>query len=87
MSTIGNGGPAFPVSTRPLENEPGFGHQDGPSTWQYGGMSLRDYAAIKAMQALISHYGDVIHIVDGDSRISLHAAAFDHADAFLKARK
>lgn len=47
MDQPSNGGPAFPVSTRQLESEPGFGHQDGPSTWQYGGMTLREYAAIK----------------------------------------
>ena len=70
------GGAAFPLGA----NEFG-GHGEQP------GMTLRDYAAIKAMQALIGHYGDVMHIVDEGSRISLHAAAFDHADAFLKARR
>ena len=78
MSTIDNGGPAFPFT----EHSP-----DGSLYSEQPGMTLRDYAAIKAMQALISHHGDVMHIVDGDSRISLHMAAYDHADAMLKARR
>lgn len=80
MSTIENGGPAFPcdrITAFDGTEEKLISHV---------GMSLRDFAAIKAMQALIGHHGDVMHIVDGDSRTSLHAAAFDHADAFLKAR-
>lgn len=44
MTTIQDGGPAFPV-------------QDG-SKWQCHGMSLRDYAAIKFAAALISTSGE-----------------------------
>lgn len=51
------------------------------------GMTLRDYFAAKAMQALIEHHGDVMHIVDADGRTSLHFAAYDHADAMLEARQ
>lgn len=44
-----NGGPAFPVDTRPIEDGPdGYGHQTSPSTWQYPGMTLRDYFAANA---------------------------------------
>lgn len=48
METTNNGGPAFPVST---SNETD-GHQDGPNTWQFPGMTLRDYFAAKVMQGL-----------------------------------
>ena len=41
MNTIETGGPAFPVSTSNEED----GHQDGPNTWQFPGMTLRDYFA------------------------------------------
>ena len=39
--TTNHGGPAFPVST----SEPSTGHQDGPNTWQFPGMTLRDHLA------------------------------------------
>jgi hypothetical protein len=48
MSTIDNGGPAFPVSTSNTYT----GHQDGPNTWQFPGATLRDYFAAKAIQGL-----------------------------------
>lgn len=38
---IKDGGPAFPVSTADHSS----GHQDGPNTWQFPGMTLRDYLA------------------------------------------
>ncbi len=39
-----DGGPAFPVSTA-SDSSGVLGHQDGHYTWQYPGMSLRDYFA------------------------------------------
>lgn len=47
-----DGGPAFPVSTRAEDIDGGYGHQDSPSTYQFGGMSLRDYFAAKALGSL-----------------------------------
>ena len=44
-----NGGPAFPVSTAHSFQ----GHQDGPNTWQFPGMTLRDYFAAKAMESAL----------------------------------
>lgn len=85
--TINNGGPAFPVVTRPMETEHGFGHQFSNSTWQYGGMTLRDYFAAAALHGLIAYHGDKMHIVDKDGRTSLHLIAYDHADAMLRARE
>jgi len=40
---INDGGPAFPTDSE---------HQSGPHTWHSAGMTLRDYFAAKAMQAL-----------------------------------
>lgn len=44
MSKIEDGGPAFPIPG--LQNDADF-----------NGMTLRDYFAAKAMQALLSHHG------------------------------
>ena len=75
-----NGGPAFPVSTRPLEYEHGYGHQDGASTWQFGGMTLRDYFAAQALQGLLAAPDT------GFSFNELATACYKTADAMLKAR-
>lgn len=82
MSKKHDGGPAFPVSTRPEEVDGGYGHQDGPITYQFGGMTLRDYFAAKAMQGFMA---------TGEEG-SLHPqtvarAAYAHADAMLAARE
>ena len=49
MSTIDDGGPAFPVSTAQA-NDGEYGHQSGHSTWQFPGMTLRDHFAGQALQ-------------------------------------
>lgn len=41
---VDDGGPAFPVDTGRQEDGT-YGHQTGGSTWQSGGMTLRDYMA------------------------------------------
>lgn len=46
MSNVNDGGPAFPVSTRPEEDGVGYGHQDGAGTYLFGGMTLRDAMAM-----------------------------------------
>jgi|688.fasta_scaffold1763371_2 hypothetical protein len=76
---INDGGPAFPVSTRPWSEYEPYGHQDSDSTWQYGGMTLRDYFAAKAMQALIPSGQNVDSMKYAESAYAL-------ADAMLKAR-
>jgi hypothetical protein len=48
IEQVNDGGPAFPVQTRPCENGFEYGHQCGPTTVQYGGMTIRDYFAIRA---------------------------------------
>jgi len=52
---INDGGPAFPVSTRPssIPSEP-YGHQDGESTWQFGGLTIRDWFAGQALAGIMA---------------------------------
>ncbi|PTT41492.1 hypothetical protein DBR23_05965 [Acidovorax sp. HMWF018] len=74
---INNGGPAFPVST----GNPDAPHQDGHTTAQFPGMTLRDYFAAKALQGLLS-----------DSKVQaprseFAAEAYAMADEMLRARE
>lgn len=91
MSEKDTGGPAFPVSTRPMEEEVGFGHQDSNSTWQFGGMTLRDYFAAKAMQAWVStspKIGETQLQMNNEEHAKLICEhAYDWADVMLEARK
>ena len=43
--------PAFPVSTR----DPVEGHPGPDNTWQFPGMTLRDYFAAKALSGFLAH--------------------------------
>lgn len=76
-----NNEPAFPVSTRLSDDGLSFGHQDSPSTWQYAGMTLRDYFAAKALQAYLAHADAVNQRVDVTAMRS-----YNMADAMLKVR-
>lgn len=81
MSEKNNGGPAFPVST--ACNDGHLGHQDGPSTWQFPGMTLRDYFAAKFMGRAQSLCED-----RGEWNMQTAAqCAYVMADAMLEARK
>jgi hypothetical protein len=86
MSEIKDGGPAFPVSTRQAgaPNESAYGHQDNYDTWQFGGMTLRDYFAAKAMAAVPMPQSHLHDIPEAYDRIAQHA--FKMADAMLRAR-
>ena len=82
--SIDNSEPAFPVST----SDGNSGHQDGESTWQFPGMSLRDYFASKAMASIIKgvlHRTSVGEIIDDPSELA--HAAYSIANAMLKARE
>ena len=81
--SINDGGPAFPVSTMIEEGAAGYAHQDGPATYQFGGMTLRDYFAAKAMQAFIGK------LVNGDETSSalIPELSYAMADVMLKARE
>jgi hypothetical protein len=50
--SVNDGGPAFPVSTRANSGDTGYGHQDTANTFQFSGLTLRDYFAAKAMQSI-----------------------------------
>ena len=66
------GGPAFPC-------HPGI---ENPI---YDGMSLRDYAAIKAMQGILAGSAPITRAIDVDQLVAV--AAYKIADAMLKARQ
>ena len=68
MSDTNKGGPAFPLNL--------------PEKW-YEGMSLRDYFAAKAMQALIIANGPTLA---GGWPTYAERTAYTIADAMLKAR-
>lgn len=91
-----NGGPAFPVSTVSAT----AGHQDGHMTWQFPGMTLRDYFAARCPPDVleIEHWSSA----ECAATIGLEASeyewrkhfihvkarlAMEWADAMLKARK
>ena len=67
--SIKDGGPAFP-NTVLITNE---------SFSELRGMTLRDYFAGKAMQALIEKYDE--------SAVEISVAAYEFADQMLKARE
>jgi hypothetical protein len=68
--------PAFPQST-PIEN------QFHPNYGKDRGMSLRDYFAAKVMQGMMAN-GQVLKLVSDET---LASAAYEMADAMLKARE
>ena len=70
--TKNTGGPAFPVPDI-----------DGGAVQE--GMTLRDYFAAKSMQAILS-YGYPITL-DPDAENKISVAAYQQADAMLKARE
>lgn len=90
MGTINDGGPAFPVSTRGHDGVSGhgpYGHQNSANSWQFPGMTLRDYFAAKAMQAAIAAgHDDHMRGLEG-WRDEFARESYRHADAMLAARE
>lgn len=81
MNAADTSEPAFPVITKCVA--PGeFGHQAGSTTWQFPGMTLRDYFAAKAMQGGYAGY-------NGNPPEPERVAedAYVIADAMIKARQ
>ena len=74
MSTINDGGPAFPLQSIGPEFAPG-----------YAGMPLRDYFAAKAMQGLLA--AQVHGFNDQPAKGPFASMAYEMADAMLAARK
>ena len=72
MSTIDNGGPAFPNDAAALRRE-----QEG--------MRLRDYFAAKAMQGLLA--AQVHGFNDQPAKGPFASMAYEMADAMIKARE
>ena len=71
------GGPAFPQFAWNVFEE---------KTTAYGGMTLRDYFAAKAMQGLLSN-PSMIDRVDTECLIWIAQRSHEVADAMLEARK
>lgn len=100
MSEVKDGGPAFPVSTRPTDVCDGkpvydtpYTCQDSPCTVTYGGMTLRDYfaaTAVAAFGANVSFLRGCIKVTDSmgedECKKRLATYAFEIADAMLLAR-
>ena len=81
MSTTNDGGPAFP-HTRVYSDTPNdLMHQYLPMS----GMTLRDYFAAKAMQAVIAASDN--EAVEKSGPGSIADIAYEFADAMLLARK
>ncbi|HCD9772878.1 hypothetical protein [Enterobacter hormaechei] len=84
MGNLDNGGYAFPIPNADFQTF-------APGTVEeykriQSGMTLRDYFAAKAMQAMISNN----RIIDNDSDGAVNyasSAAYKFADAMLKARE
>lgn len=74
--------PAFPVS---LVN-PVHGHQDSANTWQFPGLSIRDYFAAKALPVAWSSIFNGCASAPGSIEQSIASLAYQLADAMLKAR-
>lgn len=73
MTTIDDGGPAYPT-----QNE----GQTGLVSYHYQGQSLRDAFAMAALTGMLASAG-----WDENSPDSVAEAALKYADAMLKARK
>ncbi len=77
MRDTNTGGPAFPA----FEHHPNYGQM-----LAVGGMTLRDYFAAKAMQALItSRHTDYENGWYDEAMVA--ASAYDMAESMLKARE
>ena len=90
MSERYNGGPAFPVDTRgsgEAEDSGTYGHQTGNTTWQFSGMTLRDYFAAKAMAGMFASQYDVNMRGHEGWRDEFGREAYRYADAMLAARQ
>jgi hypothetical protein len=75
MSNTNTGGPAFPEI-----RIHGGDNYNAPTKVYYGGMTLRDYFAAKAMQGLMLNIGEW-------PEEAIAEAAYRQAEAMLKARE
>ena len=84
MSNGKDGGPAFPASRMEEGSSPEAEAIGGHFEVQYPGMSLRDYFAAKALQAVPMPQSDLHDIIEAYDRIAQHA--YKMADAMIRAR-
>ncbi len=95
MSDINNGGPAFPFEyhNQTSKTQPGFfgtGNLPSGASQQFAGMTLRDYFAAKALQAVLT--SPVDYSADEGASAPMNSwddfaqGAYQMADAMLKAR-
>ena len=76
MTTINDGGPAFPV--------PDSHHANGQVQYGANGMALRDWFATHATEADIAA---ILNPQHWSQNITRYEARYIHADAMLKARE
>ena len=89
MSEQQDGGPAFPVSTNSKHSDVRgpYGHQDSTQTWQFPGMTLRDYFAAQVLPvAAVGAFRSGEDFLRGDHYEDAASNAYALADAMLKAR-
>ena len=80
-----DGGPAFPNT---ITSEPDGAGRLFPAHFGEGGMTLRDYFAAKAMQGIYTQESLFNKFVKtGYSTEAIARAAFEQADAMIKARE
>lgn len=75
MNSIDNGGPAFPVTEQTNVH-------DEHVSWAESGMTLRDYFAAKAMQAIIANPEEGLSYTES----AVAENAYVMADAMINAR-
>lgn len=83
------GAPAFPVAAD-LSTDHACDPQTGRANGFHVGMTLRDYFAAKAMQAMVSApdvLSDMAMRADGSISSVAATAAYQMADAMLRARE
>lgn len=83
MSDIKTGGPAFPVATSDSEAPV----QVGNFTWQFPGLTMRDYFAAKAMTQGMAVLVASGNNLNGYQLGTLAKTAYLAADAMLKERE
>ena len=90
MSNKETGGPVFPFDKRPEQAFPStFKSLDGKEQIHAWGMTLRDYFAAKSMQAYLADKEliDLFVYMNADVKEQVALAAYQMADAMLKARE
>jgi hypothetical protein len=90
MSTINDGGPAFPSALGNYTDEAGRSILVDSQDRCLEGMSLRDYFAAKALQGTVHILDDLTFLSDeSEDRAIAHVAAgcYKVADAMLAARQ